>query len=403
MGGNNKRRKEKESEGTQGDVRGMGQGVAESSSTPVGNKVQELVPSKQEPLEDLLKKVSDSYNPKRKRSSGARIPGTAKENKKRKVASSIPVETPPIRGRATRSLKKQSEAKLEKALEKSKRKATAKGKKKVVEPDEAVKIDDMDPVRQDEEEVEEMEVVTQKAKKIKASTKKSLSKTKSAGPSSLVKRTRSVLKSRKVKIMEEEEWSGEKEEEEESDAEKDNMGWKEMVLQMDGKLARTEIVEFMVNCEIKDGKVTSVVKGVTVSFDDKELGEILGVPHCRAGKEAYCHNERQINWPGFIIQLLDRVLTGTKTHVIPYVHTTPKEHGSSKKVHVNSKVRALVQESGAKNFEIERLKKMLEEVEAERDALRAELAKEKEKNDGILQDMLKLLQAKNQEPGPSQP
>jgi len=42
---------------------------------------------------------------------------------------------------------------------------------------------------------------------------------------------------------------------------------------MDGKLARTEIVEFMKNCEIKNGRVTSVVKGVTVSFDDKELGK----------------------------------------------------------------------------------------------------------------------------------
>jgi len=62
---------------------------------------------------------------------------------------------------------------------------------------------------------------------------------------------------------------------------------------------------------------------------------------------------------------------------------------------VNSKVRALVQESGAKDVEINRMKKRLEEVETERDALRAELAKEKEKNDGILRNMLKLLQAKN--------
>lgn len=85
------------------------------------------------------------------------------------------------------------------------------------------------------------------------------------------------------------------------------------------------------------------------------------------------------------------------------VHATPKELGSSKKVPVNSKVRALVQESRAKNAEIERLKKRLAEVETERDALRTKLAREKEKNDGILQDMLKLLQAKNQAPTSSQP
>ena len=85
------------------------------------------------------------------------------------------------------------------------------------------------------------------------------------------------------------------------------------------------------------------------------------------------------------------------------VHATPKEPGSSKKVPVNSKVRALVQESGAKDAEIERLKKRLAEVETERDALRTELAREKEKNDGILQGVLKLLQVKNQAPSSSQP
>ncbi|XP_070055141.1 uncharacterized protein [Nicotiana tomentosiformis] len=464
-----------------------------------------------EPLEDLLRKVSDSYNPKKKRSSAIKVSGTARANKKRKVASSIPIETPPTRGRATRSQKKQSEAELENALEESKRKVVAKGKKKVVEPVEAVEIEEMDLVLHDEEEAEKMEVVTPKAKKIKTSIKKSFSKINSTGPSTLAKRTRFALKYRKVKIVEEEE----EEEEEESDAEKDKMvkfgkrtilkgrllrnleeekmvmlleklqlqGWKDMVLQMDGKLARTEIVEFMTNCEINNGRVTSVVKGVTVSFDGKELGEILGVP--AAGKFGDNEEElepkaihksemkpphkvlfefinkvvlprqemrhittfidlvlmecldsgRKINWPGLIIQHLDRVLTGTKTHAIPYgfiltavlshfkvpikkwevgtskdhfgantltacdyeVHTIPKELGSSKKVPVNSKVRALVQESGAKDAEIERLKKRLAEVETERDALRTELAKEKEKNDGILYDMLKPLQAKNQE------
>ena len=70
---------------------------------------------------------------------------------------------------------------------------------------------------------------------------------------------------------------------------------------------------------------------------------------------------------------------------------------------MNSKVRALVQESGAKDAEIERLKKRLVEMETKRDALRTELAREKEKNDGILQGMLKHLQVKNQAPSSSQP
>nr|XP_016515304.1 PREDICTED: uncharacterized protein LOC107832017 [Nicotiana tabacum] len=109
-----------------------------------------------------------------------------------------------------------SEAELENALEESKRKVAAKGKRKVIEPIEAVEIEEMDLVLRDEEEAEEMEVVTPKAKKSKTSTKKSISKTKSVDPSTLAKRTRSALKSRKVKVVEEEE-------EEEFDAEKDKM------------------------------------------------------------------------------------------------------------------------------------------------------------------------------------
>lgn len=46
---------------------------------------------------------------------------------------------------------------------------------------------------------------------------------------------------------------------------------------MKGKLARAKIVEFLANCEIKNVSVTSAMNGVTVSFDDKELGEILRV------------------------------------------------------------------------------------------------------------------------------
>ncbi|XP_070054153.1 uncharacterized protein [Nicotiana tomentosiformis] len=146
-----------------------------------------------------------SYNPKRKKCSRVKIPRTARANKKRKTASSIPVETPPIRGRATRSQKKQSKAELEKALEESKRKAAAKGNKKVVEPVEAVKIEEMNLVLCDKDKVEEEEVETPKTKKRKSSKKKSPSKTKSAEPSTLAKRNRSAIKSRKGEESEEEE------------------------------------------------------------------------------------------------------------------------------------------------------------------------------------------------------
>lgn len=51
-----------------------------------------------------------------------------------------------------------------------------------------------------------------------------------------------------------------------------------MVLQFEGRLARAEIVEFFMNCEVNHGRVISEVKGVKISFDDKKLGEILSKP-----------------------------------------------------------------------------------------------------------------------------
>jgi len=55
-------------------------------------------------------------------------------------------------------------------------------------------------------------------------------------------------------------------------------GWKDMVLQIYGSLARNEIIEFMANTEVKVGRVTSQVKGVQVTFDPEKLGEILDIP-----------------------------------------------------------------------------------------------------------------------------
>nr|XP_016493829.1 PREDICTED: uncharacterized protein LOC107813129 [Nicotiana tabacum] len=167
LGGKNKQKKEKESEGSQGDVRGMEKGVTESTPTHVGlnEETRAMVVWSEE---------------------------SAGEEEK----------TSPTRGRATRIRKKQSEAELEKALEESKRKVTAKGKKKVVEQVKAVEIKEMDLVLRNEDKAEEEEAATPKTKKRKNFKKKSPSKTKPAEPSTLAKRTRSAIKSRKVKVVE---------------------------------------------------------------------------------------------------------------------------------------------------------------------------------------------------------
>ncbi|XP_070053979.1 protein pxr1-like [Nicotiana tomentosiformis] len=104
---------------------------------------------------------------------------------------------------------------LEKALEESKRKVVAKGKKKVGEPVEVVEIEEMVMVLRDEDKAEEEEVATPNTKKRKTFKKTSPSKKKSAEPSTLAKRTRSTIKSRNVKEVEEEE----SEDEEETDQE----------------------------------------------------------------------------------------------------------------------------------------------------------------------------------------
>lgn len=67
--------------------------------------------------------------------------------------------------------------------------------------------------------------------------------------------------------------------------------WKDKVLQLEGRLDRAEILEFFANCEIANERVNSVVKGVKVIFDDKDLGEILGMP-------AEGYNEyKKLKWP----------------------------------------------------------------------------------------------------------
>ncbi|XP_019262737.1 PREDICTED: eukaryotic translation initiation factor 5B-like [Nicotiana attenuata] len=176
-------------------------------------RFQEPIPSRKEPLHDLLQKVFYSYNPKKKQSTRVKIPGKEMGGKMRKDSSSIPVETPPTRGRTTRSQKKQSEANLKKALAESGKKVVAKGKKKVEETSEAISIKEMDLVLHDEDAVEEVEVATPSAKKRKTSKKKSPKKSIDTEESALSKRTKSAKKSRKVQIVEEES------EEEETDEE----------------------------------------------------------------------------------------------------------------------------------------------------------------------------------------
>ncbi|XP_070056519.1 protein pxr1-like [Nicotiana tomentosiformis] len=298
---------EKEEEGGR-HTRGSGSGKAVEGLVNIGKQADEPGLSAEETLADLLKKLSDSYQPKKKRTPKATTSGTARANKKRKAAPSEASDIPLPRGKTTRSKLKQSEEELQRALEESKKKIVDKGKEKVVEPAEDVELDEMDLVHQSEK-VAEVEVQTPKPKKAKTSSKKSSSVSKSAEPSILVKRTKSAVKVKQVKITEEDDWSGE--EEDVSDGEKDKLtkfgkrtilkgrllkdleeegmillleklevqGWKDMVLQLDGRLDRNKIVKFMANVEVKEGTVTSLVKGVQISFDAKELGEILGIPY----------------------------------------------------------------------------------------------------------------------------
>ncbi|XP_019256348.1 PREDICTED: ena/VASP-like protein [Nicotiana attenuata] len=108
-----------------------------------------------------------------------------------------------VGGRATRSRVKQSESDLQKALAESKKKRMAKGKGKVAESSEVVEVEEMEQVHQ--EEVPTVEDLVEPG----------------------IMRPVDALAAQ---------------------------GWKDMVLQMDGRLARNEIIEFMANAEVKDGK-----------------------------------------------------------------------------------------------------------------------------------------------------
>ncbi|XP_070054157.1 uncharacterized protein [Nicotiana tomentosiformis] len=126
--GKNKKGKEKESKGVRSageksaevedtvkKTGGSGSGKAAEGLVQLGKNRDEPISCEQETLADLLKRVTESYNSKKKGSSKANTPGTARANKKRMAAPSVTVEIPPTRGRATRSQLKQNEVELQKA------------------------------------------------------------------------------------------------------------------------------------------------------------------------------------------------------------------------------------------------------------------------------------------------
>nr|XP_016495466.1 PREDICTED: glutamic acid-rich protein-like [Nicotiana tabacum] len=164
---------------------------------------------------DKLQEVSDSFNPKKKKIAREKTPGKGTGGTKRKTASFILVAISPTKGKTIRSQKKQSEANLNNALAEGAKKASTRAKKKVSEPSEAVQIEEMNLVLQDEDEVEDMEVPTPSAKsREKISQKKSQEKEADEEGSAVSKRTRSARKGKKVQVMEEDN-------EEETDEEED--------------------------------------------------------------------------------------------------------------------------------------------------------------------------------------
>ncbi|XP_009778058.1 uncharacterized protein [Nicotiana sylvestris] len=163
-GGKNKREKEKESEGVCGDESEKGKEVVDSSPTSetgrlaicgtepkkveesskkaggsgsgeateglvnLGKQTDAPGSSIEETMADLLKKVGDSYKPKKKRTPKTKTPGTARTNKIKKAAPSKSTKIPLPRGRATRGQLKQREEEFQKALDESKKKRMEKRK-----------------------------------------------------------------------------------------------------------------------------------------------------------------------------------------------------------------------------------------------------------------------------------
>ena len=55
-------------------------------------------------------------------------------------------------------------------------------------------------------------------------------------------------------------------------------GWLELFTNTQMGCSQPELAEFYARVVVTEGIVTSEVNGVTISFDAKRLGEILGIP-----------------------------------------------------------------------------------------------------------------------------
>ncbi|XP_070028798.1 DNA polymerase delta subunit 3-like [Nicotiana sylvestris] len=188
---------------------GSGSGEAAERLVHLSNQQDEPGSSIEETLANLLKRVGASYDPKK-----------------------LP------KGRATRSRVRQSEAELQKALEENKKKMKEKGKTKVVESSEVAEEEEEEMELVHQERGTTVEVPTPKPKRAKASSKKSSSEHVFAEPS-LAKRTRSAVKGKQKKFLKGRLLR---------DLDEPRMrrlvdalvvqGWKDMVLEMDRRLAR---------------------------------------------------------------------------------------------------------------------------------------------------------------------
>ncbi|XP_070029218.1 uncharacterized protein [Nicotiana sylvestris] len=172
-------------------LRGSSSGEVAKGLVNLRAQGDELGSSTEETLADLLKKVGASYDQKKMRTATPKSPSAPKPSKKRKTSSPTTTETSLPKGRSTRNRVKHSESDLQKALAESPSGGS-------------YNSGGSDP----------------QAQKAQDSSKKSSSVSEAIEPS-LAKRTRSVVKSKQVRVSEEKEWSGE--EESESDGEQDKL------------------------------------------------------------------------------------------------------------------------------------------------------------------------------------
>ncbi|XP_070002267.1 uncharacterized protein [Nicotiana sylvestris] len=190
---------------------GSGSGEVAEGLVHLSTQRDEPIPSTEEILANILKKVGASYDPKKRRTPTTKAPNVPKPSKKRKASSPTHTTSSLPRGRATRRKVKQSEADLQRALEESKKKRKDKGKGKIAESSEAVEEEEMELVHQ--ERGTTVEVLTPKPK----NPKKSSSVPMTDEPT-LAKRIRSAIKTKQSKVSDDDNWSGE---EEENDSEKE--------------------------------------------------------------------------------------------------------------------------------------------------------------------------------------